>query len=72
MDEYLDVILLTFFGFLFLAFILLAPVYVFLRRERKLGDQWTREILGGKLRGPAASGNGTPHAPPDEDEPPTS
>ena len=60
MEEYLDIILLTFFGFLFLAFILLAPVYVFLRRERRRGDQLTQDLTGGKLRGPSASSNGAP------------
>lgn len=61
MEEYIVIILLTFFGFALLAFMLLAPVYVFLRRERKLGDQYTEEILGSTLRGPAASSNGSPH-----------
>lgn len=66
MLEYLDVILLTFFGFLLLAFILLAPVYVFLRRERRRGDQLTQDLIGSKLRGPSAASNGAPH--PDEPE----
>jgi hypothetical protein len=59
-DDYTVIILLTLIGFFALAFLLLAPVYLFLKREQKLGEQWTREIRKRRMREQPASPNGTP------------
>lgn len=45
MSEYTAIILLALFGFIALAFVLLFPVYVFLKREEKASEQWTEEAL---------------------------
>lgn len=58
MDGYTTVILLTLFGFLLLAFILLAPVYVFLNREREASKKWTPEELAKQLRETPPKKNG--------------
>lgn len=58
MDEYTVVVLLTLFGFLALAFVLLAPVYFFLKREEKLGDEWTEAARTHRLREPRKASNG--------------
>lgn len=39
------IILLSFFGFLLLAFILLFPISRFLDREKKEAQQWTDEAI---------------------------
>lgn len=39
------IIVLTFFGFLLLAFILLFPVSRFLDREKKEAEHWTDEAI---------------------------
>lgn len=39
------IIVLTFFGFLLLAFILLFPVSRFLDREKKEAEEWTDEAI---------------------------
>jgi len=49
------IIAATFFGFITLAFVLLFPVYRFLRRQEKMADDWTPEALA-KRRG----GDGSP------------
>jgi membrane protein implicated in regulation of membrane protease activity len=65
------VILITFVAFVALAYVLLAPVYRFLKREEKVSAQWTQETLE-KERRKAAQTNGshrvTPSAPDDDDQ----
>ena len=65
MDEYTVVVLLTLFGFLALAFVLLAPVYLFLKREEKLGDEWTEAARTHRLRAPRKAHNGADRPTPD-------
>ena len=60
-DNYTVIILLTLVGFFALAFLLLAPVYLFLKREQKLGEQWTREIRKRRMREHPSPTNGAPH-----------
>jgi len=67
MGEYGTVILLTFFGFLALAAILLVPVYRFLKREEKLSRRWTPEALARRTH---QQPNGSPPGP-DQEPPPT-
>ena len=56
----------TFFGFLALAFVLLYPVYRFMRRQERLADDWTPDAVARRQRA-MASGDGAPSAePPDE------
>ena len=45
MDIYTWVILLTLVGFSALAAVLLVPVYLFVRREEQISEQWTPEAL---------------------------
>lgn len=45
MTDYTLIILLTLFGFLGLAALLLVPVYRFLRREEQSSRKWTRDEL---------------------------
>ena len=45
MDDYFVVIVVTIIAFSALAAILLVPVYLFLKKEEKVSDTWTREIL---------------------------
>ena len=40
----------TFFGFLLLAFVLLYPVYRFLRRQERLADDWTPQAVARRTR----------------------
>jgi hypothetical protein len=58
-------IAVAFFGFVALAFILLYPIYRFLRREEQRSEAWTRAALAARQRQAieqseraAASGNG--------------
>lgn len=44
MAYYTFVIILTLVGFLALAAALLVPVYRFLKREEKAGEEWTRYV----------------------------
>ena len=66
MAEYIPIILLAAFGFFALAFILLAPVYRFLKREEKAGEEWTRSLRRGEASTGLPSTNGTT---PSDDEP---
>ncbi len=54
------IIVLTILGFCALAFLLLAPVYLFLKREQQAGEKWTRQILGTPAGKDAHTGNGSP------------
>ena len=40
----------TFFGFIALAFILLYPVYRFMRRQERLADDWTPHAVARRAR----------------------
>ena len=55
------VIMGTFFGFVALAFVLLYPVYRFLRRQERLADDWTPEAVSRRER----SARRTAQRPPD-------
>lgn len=59
MSSYTAVILASLFGFIFLAYILLAPVNRFLKREEQISKDWTPEALAARARR-VASGNGEP------------
>ncbi len=50
------VVAATFIGFVALAFVLLFPVYRFLRREEKLSDDWTSDSIARRRRQAAADG----------------
>lgn len=62
------VIAATFFGFITLAFVLLFPVYRFLRKEEKQSEVWTKPALAEHKRRtmeqPSPSGDGTETEPP--------
>ncbi|NBC18528.1 MAG: hypothetical protein GVY18_14575 [Bacteroidetes bacterium] len=45
MDFYTVVIILTLLGFLLLAALLLVPVYLFLKREERASQRWTKDVL---------------------------
>lgn len=68
MDYYTVVILLTLVGFLALAFVLLAPVYRFLKRQERLGEEWTEAIDAHRQGRPPASANGAEPPPADDPE----
>lgn len=40
----------TFFGFILLAFVLLYPVYRFIRRQEHLADDWTPHAIARRTR----------------------
>jgi len=60
MDLYTIVILLTFFGFVALAAALLVPVYLFLKREERVSNNWTPEQLARRQQGRRPPANGSP------------
>lgn len=60
MTDFTVVILLTLFGFLFLAALLLVPVYRFLRREEQASRRWTKNELARRSSADASVGNGRP------------
>ena len=49
-------------GFFLLAFVLLFPVYRFMRREEDLSTDWTRDAIAKRQR--RAGGDGGPSTPP--------
>jgi hypothetical protein len=61
------IIAATLFGFLALAFVLLYPIYRFLRREERASDDWTPDAIARRQRrGTAGDGaTGPPPRPPD-------
>jgi len=59
MDDYTLVIILTFFGFIGLAALLLVPVYRFLNREERLSESWTRDLHESSGGEGAVLGEGT-------------
>ncbi len=44
------IIAVTFFGFIGLAFILLFPVYRFMRRQERMSDDWTPDAVSRRER----------------------
>lgn len=56
MTSYTSIILLTLFGFLALAAILLVPVYRFLRREEQVARKWTNEEIARRAAGSTTNG----------------
>jgi len=54
MDSFSVVIVMTFLGFFALAAALLVPIYLFLKKEEKTAQMWTREHLGNAVAGEAA------------------
>ena len=60
------IIFLTTVGFFALAFILLFPVYRFMRREEEVAESWTPRALAERQRRPEepASGDGASTTPP--------
>lgn len=65
---HLTVILLTLFGFLLVAYLLLAPVYRFLKREEEASRHWTKEALAKRLQEQPPKANG--HSAKQEDDRP--
>lgn len=57
MDYYTVVIIVTIVGFCTLAFILLFPVYRFLKREEEVSAHWTKEEIE-RQRREGAKANG--------------
>lgn len=68
MDSYDLLILATLIGFFALAYMLLAPVYKFLEREKQASKEWTPERIAEKLRKRRASTNGSTEAESNEAE----
>ena len=60
------VIVGTFFGFIALAFVLLYPVYRFMRRQEDMADDWTPEAVARRQRRRPTP---PPDAPPADDGP---
>ena len=52
----------TFFGFIALAFVLLYPVYRFMRRQEDMADDWTPDAVARRRR-PAPPNPPTPGQP---------
>lgn len=48
----------TFFGFIALAFVLLYPVFRFLRREEELSDDWTPDAIARRQSRDEPGGDG--------------
>lgn len=72
MSTYDLVIIGTLIGFLTLAFLLLAPVYLFLEREEEASKKWTKEQLAKRRReqsaGKEAATNGRATRSPSEEK----
>ena len=49
-DAIYIIIALAFFGFIALAWVLLYPVYRFLRKEEAQADEWTPEAVERRIR----------------------
>ena len=61
------VIAVTFVGFVALAFVLLYPIYRFLRREERVSGDWTPDAVARRQRpdaGTGPSGDGASDRPP--------
>lgn len=62
MDELDFIVVLSFFGFLIAAYVLLAPVYFFLKREEQASRYWTEDELARRLRDAAGPAHADAHA----------
>ena len=61
------IMIIALVGFFLLAAILLVPVYLFLKREKKASEQWTPEAVARRIRETSPSPNGaSQHDPPGE------
>lgn len=63
------VIAAAFFGFIALAFVLLFPIYRFLRKEERVSDDWTQDAIVRRQRRDEPIGDGAPGAPPSRKPP---
>ena len=52
----------TFFGFIGLAFVLLFPVWRFLRRQERLSDDWTDDAIARRAASRATPPDADPRA----------
>ena len=57
--SFILLIVIALIGFFLLAAVLLVPVYLFLKRERKASEQWTPEALARRIREAPPSPNGS-------------
>ena len=55
------IMIMALVGFFLLAAILLVPVYLFLKREKKASEQWTPEAVARRIRESPPSTNGASH-----------
>ena len=58
------IIVLTTVGFFSLAFVLLYPIYRFMRREERAAEGWTQRAIAERQRREAHGGDGAPAEPP--------
>ncbi|MFN3597501.1 MAG: hypothetical protein ACK41D_09560 [Rubricoccaceae bacterium] len=58
------VIAAAFFGFIALAFVLLFPIYRFLRKEERASGEWTQDAIVRRQRREQPIGDGAPGAAP--------
>ena len=56
----------AFFGFIALAFVLLFPVYRFMKRQERLADDWTPEAIARRQRSQSAPHGRAPDGPDDD------
>ena len=69
MSSYDAIILAALFGFFLLAYVLLAPVYRFLKREEQISKQWTPEALAERMyETRSKNGKGKEHVAGDEED----
>ena len=70
--SFILLIVIALIGFFLLAAVLLVPVYLFLKRERRASEQWTPEALARRIRETPPSPNGSrQHDPAPEEKPGT-
>lgn len=59
MSGYTPIIIATLLGFFALAALLLGPVYFFLKREERVSERWTKEMLDKRRRQREVPTNGS-------------
>ena len=69
MDAYTIIVIVTLVGFFLLAALLLVPVYLFLKREEKASQRWTRENLARRSRQRASANESTNGSPSETSRP---
>ena len=62
------VVAAAFFGFVALAFILLFPIWRFIRREEQRSEEWTPRAIAERRRQSPPPGDGAPTPPPQDPE----